>query len=1273
MAQVANSEWAASTNPLFADFTQHNMNVFTIVDNFEYVDGKMTKQLEAAVADYHVIGFHSDADDDPMQTAAPTDAAAKPPMHSDRLDALRMALKDTKSGKAPSWVGKPASSRTLCHATMYDVGFDRDPNWTPGKVLAETAGQQLSTSHSIAVGTTPMDALLTYCRAHQDRDRDSGAMGDLEQDLLRIQVLLNQAEDDDVDGLQAAADEQYEQAFNKFDSGTEWKLKQQGSSSKSGSGSGGGGALAVPLPADIKALADANVAQKAVDTLDREVVLKQWYLFAEWWNFVSGFFEGMKTDEYQARFQKWNDRLDALALPGCRRAQLSDALDKLKATLTQGSDSSRLAQATCDRFFQRRDPTLLFAKIARGWDADFSGKVQVRLDDQVLTPTNTAQPPAPAIGGETAAGWENCGAFFDKIMAVKKIPAALRDTMRALLSEFFYLRKDNYSTTAKTANLKGSQVIPWFHDEDARSETRSRDLWQGTQPWRPIFVEWEALYYDIPFDNFWKFKSFNRYSDWGATTVHYGVDGSVDLSKANISDIRQVSGRNYLLPEAASTLSTTLDQIFKNTPAPVLKGYGLDPDKQRTMTAAAKDLETVSFPMTGLTSHLVTMVEGNHVKPLIKFPNKKALVIQEAANALIPAILPRGVTGQQLVSRMDAATSATPYGDLPTPESASPMKPVTHGQLVFTKMNIIDKFGQAICAIDPSPRRAGGAMPTLFPALSDSFFPGTLGDVSPAAVGARPNIVAALDVSGGCPCISLPPAINQPARLNAKFLLHDSSSSSSSAQKQQDWRSSTDWDNPVVGWLVVNYADYGLQIFLDDGTFYREVRVGGAHGTSAQPRWLPFDPPRDLDQRKKDNKVRQLDYLIDRLATRDDTSYLQGFVDMINQCFDVAKDGKTLPHAPATYASYASAIVGKPLALVSAGWSLELATEENRNWSTWGGGQDPPKTLLKRVPHADRDDTFEQWDPDGKDGAKGYSFKMKLGDFDRSYDGLVGYFPPSADPASQGDWDLDHLFTYFMDKSSSGSSTGGGSTGGGSTSGGGNSTGGGDGGGGSSTKDPPKPQPSHDPRVAINESNYPSMYPYYLDALGSSMPPDVSYRPNHDAYLVQRRLGLLVDPFLPVHAYTALLPTKKLQLPPAVVDRALSRMTAFWRAGPLLLAGDVPVPLPADSALGPDYASTLLANPAPPSHSVGLPVAPPAASAGGAGASYRWLQPYWDAAAKVSHFAALGIAADSAGGGDAAAARLPQGPYTAVEGFLQIAKPLATDSGSGSGSGSGSK
>jgi hypothetical protein len=116
-------------------------------------------------------------------------------------------------------------------------------------------------------------------------------------------------------------------------------------------------------------------------------------------------------------------------------------------------------------------------------------------------------------------------------------------------------------------------------------------------------------------------------------------------------------------------------------------------------------------------------------------------------------------------------------------------------------------------------------------------------------------------------------------------------------------------------------------------------------------------------------------------------------------------------------------------------------------------------------------------------------------------------------------------------------------------------------------------------------------------------------------------------------------------------------MTAFWRARPLIVTSDP------------------LGGPSSATQKIGIPLAAPAASASSQGATYNWLQPSWvpvevdtpaadgsGAVVKTStmttKFQGVDVAPFAASGGDASTMQLDPGPYTAVEGYVQILKSL---------------
>jgi hypothetical protein len=88
-----------------------------------------------------------------------------------------------------------------------------------------------------------------------------------------LQTLLNTAESDDVDALQASIDEQFVEAFSKSDGGTLWHFHQESDKS------------ARPSDTELGYLRDLNNAQALSSTLTREFSTQRWQLFAQWWSY----------------------------------------------------------------------------------------------------------------------------------------------------------------------------------------------------------------------------------------------------------------------------------------------------------------------------------------------------------------------------------------------------------------------------------------------------------------------------------------------------------------------------------------------------------------------------------------------------------------------------------------------------------------------------------------------------------------------------------------------------------------------------------------------------------------------------------------------------------------------------------------------------------------------------------------------------------------------------------------------------------------------------
>ncbi|KAK4040197.1 hypothetical protein C8A01DRAFT_35799 [Parachaetomium inaequale] len=1186
-----------SSNHLFADFQPHNSNVFSMLDDFSYTtDSGHLATMLSAEASYYVVGWHADNKEDPFYVADGVSTT-----HQIRTNALMMNVPGAgDGGPIDAWIRNGTSTSALCHGAVYGVAWNSDK--APANVRARGAADQLNKnkpSIPVSVGTTPTDALITYVAAHKDSDSDP--IKTLEQDLWAIQTLLV-AQDDGADAQLQAKDLLYSYGYERSDGGTAWHM--------SGADSG------VEPTADQQTTLEALYpVQLALDGALRTVRYLRWQLFSVWWKYVSGAL-GNPVDVGPAvqasRVQPLVDRINVLlgTKPGQDTTNSIPWLADQQLKLSQGLP---LEKGAAPEFYQKKDPTLMIGGIEAGWPVDYLDKLTVRLDFQL---------PRYDVGSTPAPAWSEFDGLAQTILA--KLPLNLRATASSLLNEFRGLAR-----TPAAVPDKGF-YLPLYHDQGppdpknknaGTSGLKWRDQWDG-QPWFPLFVEWEADYFHIPFGTFDLSSRPQNDAAAAQSVLRYGIPAGTDL-RDKVNDIRRLSGRILLLPQPSFSLKSAVTQLFRNMQPAQLDPF-LDEGDRTFLLNNIAQLQYLSHTLSGVTDHLVTRVQGTHIKPNQRPPGEQLTAMKAAVAAGGGA----GFTPAE-VQLQDAETHVTPYGrsmaaaTFDGAAGVSPLKPVTHGQLRFTALNVIDKFGQAICALDPTPVPAE-KRPHIAPAVADVY-------VCQEDADGHPIVVASGIDPPGCEFVQLTPGINQPARLNAFFVTPTAPSSgnaSPSSGESNGWRPVNSWENPIWGWAVVNYAEYALQLFLPDGTFYREIVHRSDKRATVSPAWSPFAKPNAATVREEVSG--QLRDLVTQLA---DDAYLEAFLAMVDRAFAL------LPPAPASYAQYLNSIVGKPLALVNAGFSLELATPPLCNESTLNTTPEdysllPASTPV--LPTGQDPATIPTPDPNRPQ----YSFKVQLGDKSRAYDGLLGFFKPpppvSPPPAGTGPFDMSKLYTFW-------------------------------------------PTP-HFPGTAdaSDATTFPSLPPYFPspDTLlnpngpnggtnsGTALKPPSAITAEHN--LALQPLACILDPFTPLHVYSDLLPIAALALPPWTVERALARMTAFFRVGPLLVPADVP------ALAGQELAKHVLRpGDAPGAVLQGSEVAAPCVGK----ARWAWLQPYYDpdaggvkaggAGGKMElvppPYVALGV------GGVDGTPRFEAGPYTAVEGFLRQTEPMASPGGKGGG------
>ena len=857
-------------------------------------------------------------------------------------------------------------------------------------------------------------------------------------------------------------------------------------------------------------LIERNSERARLDALVRQYDHFKEDMFSLWWKFICD--DGKSTT---ADLQTLTNAVSALRSNMTKNKTLRD--NGLITPISQDFESA-IQPVAEESFCMQRDPTLLVAGLQSSWPQSLNEKVNVRFFEQLFPnqePTRLDLNPNTAI-------LQDLG---------DKAPKELYDDIARFWEECDRLSGGDNYFGGYNPPASDSLVDPDFHGDGGDEWNESND-----NGWFPLFIEWEVEYYDIP----WQYWQFAPYGPEGR--MGYGIRDGVNLAALGLeNDYMVIKGRSPVLPQASATLETALKQVFAKVNPDVLEQTISSADQDK-LIEAVRNMDFLGTPMTGFNDQLVTRMQGSHATPLT-FTATGADVPQDILDKANHSI---GMIKDDFLL-MDSGSDTTPFASL-VPVLAdtskySPFKPVTHGQFRFTKFNIIDKFGQMVQGIKLTNEKLTGAgsmsqaNTPLFPCLSENYSLETLS--APDDLKGLANAVLRRQ-DGLCSFVQLPPSINQPVRVNAEFV-------TPVAPESPQFRRLEDHENPCRGYLVINYANASFQVFTTEGQFVREYSVRNGKIVS-----LPFPPNAQLGA--------GLDPLLQQLLSMfTDTAYL------INLFQNISTTIEAVQANPTHFAESMLSILGRPLALVTFGVSLEL--------------EGPPLTNQSTI-HITKP-------PQPTDSILGYDFALKIGDKDNVFDGLYGYFPAIPD-STMGAFDLSTFYSY------------------------------------------------HDPDTAKNPS-LTSLKPFYIDPLTVN---------STATYTAQRAsqyklYAALIDPFTPLHLYTALLPIKQLQIPAWALQEGVSRIATFFRMGPILSPADVPAFDPTqvvaedyrldDDARRPKEIGTL----GVPSVSV---------------ADWSWLQPYWDDVGGKTRYNLLGLTSVDG------KIRYEQPPYVAVEGYLQMKK-----------------
>ncbi|KAK3338679.1 hypothetical protein B0T25DRAFT_599356 [Lasiosphaeria hispida] len=508
-----------------------------------------------------------------------------------------------------AWQADDNSADILCHGSMYDVLWSITgsiPDTT-----AQAAAQTVAEACPVSIGTSAADALLTLVKAHVDDD--TGALKELETGLLAIQTLIL-AQDHGVDANMQATDLLESYSFRNLDGGSQWHLGTADDSPPT----------FTPTSEQSTTLAELNTLQAAFDSNARVMDRLAWDLFSIWWKVVSGDW-------------KPSDKLTALVHTTAGRwRQFRDNNKSLDATIKSKSTSHPLQAAkkgASPAFSQRKDPTLLIGGVQAGWPHDYLSQLAIRVDTQTVKASDIPLERLPPGVPHTTRSWQPWRPSYPR-KTIKMQPQI------SSMSSVCFIPPKALGFPLPTVCCLSIIISSGYQVSGVT-----------TQPWVPLFIEWQAEYYHISYDDFSLKKRGN--------TVRWGIDDGVVVSKTNY-DLRTLSGRCLILLQPTLALATAVEQLLANlgTDVPL-------PPSEITFLKNKDNYNLLPFlssTLTGLTAHLTTRVAGTHIKPTQR-PRGEGLSATAAALEAGEPIGMGDADNDILGEVVGKNTGLTPYGN----------------------------------------------------------------------------------------------------------------------------------------------------------------------------------------------------------------------------------------------------------------------------------------------------------------------------------------------------------------------------------------------------------------------------------------------------------------------------------------------------------------------------------------------------------------------------------------------------------------------------------
>jgi len=696
----------AESNPAFAAYQPFHQNVFSIHDDL--------KNVGAGTLSYFVQGWVSDSK---AEVFAQMSGAGV------NFSAILERLGWTASATENS------STACIYHGAVFGVP------WAPN-APAPPASPKDGVHPQIAVGNTSVDAVIAFAEAAfsaPGAEPPAGLTAAQAAELLEafeynlLPVLAQPDGEGEVDQKVRC------QWFGSAAAGAKWTIVDAPVPP---------GSPAPPPISENEAAAEAawlttlNAAQGQFDQTKRSLMAMRRSLYELWWKQQaaeaildqSGYYPWRVTPD---EFTRALDPTDSAGLIAQTRGYLG-RLATLSAQIPAAGLDVDFNQAIHDfavgknlpatrtlkpvsepRFWTAVDPVLVLSNTAHLLTIDPDATLFCRWPAEIVTSlkvTAGSGGPAFTIGSAQLAE-------FQPAVNWAHLPAV----SAALFAEFFLLDPANAPLVAAAAHqtLNGAQLEALASSMAAPAPQaglvpRELAAYPWTQPWQPLYLDWEITWYQIPFRNS------QGDANWAFDGADYDLVSGVTAPVSTV-----LTGRGVLTPKPSFEFQSRIDQFIADYP-----------DSKATQT-----LQEVE--------NLVAKVDGwDFLSQSLGGLKTQLASWNPVPTVTLPTVpLPGGT--QSLAELIADQAQCPPSPALDKPGHGVPtsmFEAMRGGQFFFSRLTIVDVFGQTLEVVA-----------------------GQTDSQTSVIVGEGLHVTHAIDPLNVAGLVQLPPRLLQPARLNFQF------------------------------------------------------------------------------------------------------------------------------------------------------------------------------------------------------------------------------------------------------------------------------------------------------------------------------------------------------------------------------------------------------------------------------------------------------------------------------------------------------------------------